>query len=221
MNARPGRGLSGKRGTEESSAANGVRLRRVNRWLAEDMREDLAELYAECCATPPSEAFRSRSRLDFLSRLSGATRRPGFALVIAETMDLAGCAFGFPVRSDDFWWHGFDGALPRSVEQLTDSGSVFAISQLLVRPRAQESEVAHRLQERILADHQASLGVTLVAQDDGPALEALRSWGWQDLGEIWRLAGPTVFRVLVLPVGERTNRRLEGLARHTWTRWPG
>ncbi|MFF3491982.1 hypothetical protein ACFYWS_11590 [Streptomyces sp. NPDC002795] len=192
----------------------------MNRWLAEDMREDLADLYEESCATPPSESLRSHSRLDFLSRLSGDARRPGFAMVIAETVDLAGCAFGFPVRSDSLWWHGFDGALPLGVEQLTKSGCVFAITHLLVRPHAQELEVARRLQERLLADHQASLGVTLVAQDDHPALDSIRSRGWQDLGDIWRPAGPMVFRVLVLPVGERTTQRLEGLALHTWTGWP-
>ncbi|WP_327357642.1 hypothetical protein [Streptomyces sp. NBC_01304] len=185
------------------------------------MREDLADLYEESCAAPPSESFRSRSRLEFLSCLSGDARRPGFAMVIAETVDLAGCAFGYPVRRDGSWWLGFDGALPLSVEQLTESGGVFAVTHLLVRPHAQELEVAGRLQERILADHQASLGVTLVAQGDRPALDSIRSWGWRDLGDIWRPAGPTVFRVLVLPVGERTTQRLEGLAHHAWTRWPG
>ncbi|MDG4857974.1 hypothetical protein P8605_07360 [Streptomyces sp. T-3] len=185
------------------------------------MREDLADLYAACCATPPSESFRSRSRLDFLSRLSGDTRRPGFAMVIAETQGLVGCAVGFPVRSDDSWWLGFVGALPRTVEQLTESDGVFAITQLLVRPHARELEVARRLQERVLAEHQASLGVTLVVPDDHPRLDSLRSWGWRDLGEIWRPAGPAAFRVMVLPVGERTAQRLEGLSRHAWTRWPG
>ncbi|WP_327351505.1 hypothetical protein [Streptomyces sp. NBC_01304] len=193
----------------------------MNRWLAEDMREDLADLHAAFCATSPSEPFRSRSRLDFLSRLGGDTRRPGFAMVIAETVDLAGCAFGFPVPRDGLWWLGFDGVLPLSVRQLTESGGVFAITHLLVRPHAQELEVASRLQERLLADHHASLGVTLVAHDDHPALDSVRSWGWWDLGEIWRPAGPAAFWVLVLPVGERTPQRLEGLAHHARPRWPG
>ncbi|MFC7308636.1 hypothetical protein ACFQVC_31015 [Streptomyces monticola] len=220
MKARPGRGLS-RRPSGEPSTQDGVRLRRVNRWLAEDMREDLADLYEKSCATVPSESYRRRSRLDFLSRLSDDTRRPGFAMVIAETQGIVGCACGFPVRSDGFWWRGFDGGLPRSVEQLTESGRVFAITHLLIRPRTRESDVARSLQERLLADHQASLGVTLVTQDDRPALVSLRSWGWRDLGEIRQSAGPAVFRVLVLPIGERTVLRLEGLARHAWTRWPG
>ncbi len=221
MKARPGSGPARKPGTEESATGDGVRLRRVNRWLAEDMRERLADLYEDSCASAPSEAYRSRSRLNFLSRLSGDIRRPGFAMVIAESEDLAGCAFGFPVRSDGAWWLGFDGALPPSVEQLTESGAVFAITNILVRPTGRRAEVARCLQERLLADHQASLGVTLVDQDDHPALDSLRSWGWQDLGEIRRPTRSTSVAALVLPASERTAMRLEGLAHHAWTRWPG
>ncbi|MFC7258759.1 hypothetical protein [Streptomyces lutosisoli] len=164
-----------------------------------------------------------RSRQDFLNRLTSDIRRPGFAMVIAETDGLVGCAFGFPVRSDGFWWLGFDGALPSSIEQLTESGSVFAITDILVspHPHGQDHDVACRLQEQLLTDHQASLGATLVNQDDHPALASLRSWGWLDIGEVWRPAGPTMFRALVFPLGERTTARLEGLAHDAWTRWPG
>ncbi|QDQ09420.1 hypothetical protein [Streptomyces spectabilis] len=49
------------------------------------------------------------------------------------TDGLVGCVFGFPARSDGFWWLGFDGALPRSIEQLTDSSSVFANPAWLLR----------------------------------------------------------------------------------------
>ncbi|MFJ6897350.1 hypothetical protein [Streptomyces hokutonensis] len=95
----------------------------------------------------------------------------------------------------------FDGALPQSIEQLTASGGVFAITDILVRP--QDQGVGRRLQERLLSDHQATLGATLV-----------------DPGEVWRPAGPTMFRALAFPVGERTTARLEGLAHDAWSRWP-
>ncbi|WP_369276337.1 hypothetical protein AB5J55_29510 [Streptomyces sp. R11] len=200
-----------------------VRLRRVSRWLAQGLAGALADLYVNSRETSAPEAYRSRQ--DVLNRLTGDIRRPGFAMVIAETDGLVGCAFGFPVRSDGCWWLGFDGALPQSVEQLTESGGVFAIADTLVRshPPDQDwdAEVARRLQERLVSDHRASLGAILVDQDDHPALAALRSWGWLDVGELWRPAGPTMFRALVLPLGERTAARLEGLAREAWTRWPG
>lgn len=197
-----------------------VRLRRVNRWLAQGLGGELADLYVDSRETPAAEAYRSRSRQDFLNRLTGDIRRPGFAMVIAETDHLVGCAFGFQVASDGFWWLGFDGALPQSIEQLTESGGVFTITSILVQPHPQDQDVARRLQERLLSGHQAPLGAILVDPDDHPTLASLRSWGWLDVGEVWRPAGPTMFRALVFPLGERTTARLEGLAHDAWTRWP-
>ncbi|WP_369035296.1 hypothetical protein [Streptomyces adonidis] len=204
----------------ESSTMEAVRLRRVNRWLAQGLGGELADLYVDSRERSAAEAHRSRSRLDFLNRLTGDIRRPGFAMVIAETDDLVGCAFGFPVRSDGFWWLGFDGALPQSVEQLTASGGVFAITSILVQPHPQDQDVACRLQERLLSDHQASLGATLADPDDHPTLASLRSWGWLDAGEIWRPMSAALLRVLVLPLGERTAARLDDLAHDARTRWP-
>ncbi|MGW0762400.1 hypothetical protein ACWD1Y_39010 [Streptomyces sp. NPDC002814] len=105
---------------------------------------------------------------------------------------LMGCAFGFPIRVDGSWWLGFEGALPRSIEQLTLSGSVFAFGDTMIRPHPQERGLARRVLERLLTDHQSSLGATLV-------------------GELRRPAGPTTFRALVFPVGERTTARMDGL----------
>jgi hypothetical protein len=220
VTAQPEQGQPHKPRAGESSTLDAVRLRRVNRWQAQGLGGGLADLYVDSRETSAAEAYRSRSRQDFLNRLTGDIRRPGFAMAIAETDHLVGCAFGFPVRSDGFWWLGFDGALPQSIEQLTASGGVFAITSVLVQPHQQDQDVACRLQERLLSDHQASLGATLVDQDDHPALTSLRSWGWLDVGEVWRPAGPTMFHALVFPLGERTAVRLERLAHGAWTRWP-
>ncbi|MGW0632392.1 GNAT family N-acetyltransferase [Streptomyces sp. NPDC002758] len=198
-----------------------VRLRRVNRWQAQGLSGKLTDLYVDSRETPPPEAYRRPNRRHFLNRLTADIRRPGFAMVIAETNGLVGCAFGFPVRSDGFWWLGFDGALPRGIEQLTASSGVFAITDILVRPHPQDQGVGRRLQERLLADGQASLGATLVDRADHPTLTALRSGRWLDVGEIWKPISATLLRVLVLPLGERTAARLEGLAHDARTRWPG
>ncbi|MFI1401122.1 hypothetical protein [Streptomyces sp. NPDC020681] len=205
----------------DSSATDVARLRRVNRWQAKELCADLADLYVESSDLRPSEGHRSRSREEFLHRLSGDIRRPGFAMAVAESTALVGCAFGFPVRSNSFWWLGFDGTLPLGIEQLTESHDVFAINKILVAPHEQGDVIARRLQQRLLTDHQASLGVTLVDEADHPSLAAFRFWGWRDIGDVRRPTGPTVFRALVLPLGERTAVRLDGLARHAWTRWPG
>ncbi|MFM9448407.1 hypothetical protein [Streptomyces acidiscabies] len=218
MKARPRQGQPRKPQAGEPSTRDAVRLRRVNRWQAQSLSGELADLYAD---SHDRSAAEHRSRLDFLDRLTGDIRRPGFAMAIAETDGLVGCAFGFPVNSDGLWWLGFDGALPQSIEQLTASGGVFAITSILVQPHERDQDVAGRLQERLLSDHQASLGATLADPDDHPTLASLRSWGWRDVGEMRRPAGPTMVRALVLPLGERTTARLEDLAHDAWTRWPG
>ncbi|MBC2907528.1 hypothetical protein H4N64_39660 [Streptomyces sp. PSKA01] len=211
MTAEPGRGQSRKPGDGEPPAVAPARLRRLSRWLVDGLREDLAGLYVESRATPPGDPYRRPSRQNFLNRLTVDMRRPGFAMVIAETDSLMGCAFGFPVGGDGSWWLGFDGALPRSIEQLTTSGNVFAFAAILIRPHPQDRELARRVQERLLTDHQSSLGATLVDRADHPTLAALNSWGWLDIGELRRPAGATTFRALVLPFGERTTARLESL----------
>ncbi|GAA4090064.1 hypothetical protein [Streptomyces shaanxiensis] len=211
MTAEPGRGQSRKPGNGEPPTGAPVRLRRLSRWLVEGLREDLAGLYAVSRATPPGDPYRRPSRQNFLNRLTADMRRPEFAMVIAETDSLMGCAYGSPVRGDGSWWLGFDGALPRGIEQLTVSGNVFAFADILIRPHPRDRELARRVQERLLTDHQASLGATLVDRADRQALAALRSSGWLDVGELRRPTGAPTFRVLVLPLGERTTARLEGL----------
>ncbi|WP_256333175.1 hypothetical protein [Streptomyces sp. cf386] len=177
----------------------------------EGLHEDLVALYVESRASATDDPYRRPGRQNFLNRLTVDMRRPGFAMVTAETDSLMGCAFGFPVGGDGSWWLGFDGALPRSIEQLTVSGNVLAFADILIRPHSQDRELARRVQERLLTDHQASLGATLVDRADRRALVALRSWGWLDIGELRRPAGATTFRARVLPLGEHTAARLKGL----------
>ncbi|MFF5518865.1 hypothetical protein [Streptomyces coeruleorubidus] len=206
--------------------AHAVRLRRLNRWQAETLREDLADLYVESSRAQAGQEYRGREA--FLRRLTGDIRRAGFALLIAEDTAFAGCAYGFPVPREGTWWRGFDGALPQSVEQLTASGHVFAITEIVVHPHTDDQGLARRLQERLLADHHASLGATLVHQADALACDAFLSWGWQDIGAIRRPPDPTVLRppapallrALVLPLGPRSTARADGLAHENRTQRP-
>ena len=199
------------------SAMDIVRLRRVNRWQAESLREDLADLYVESTTTPPGEEFRGRQ--EFLRRLADGVKLPGFDMLVAEARSLTGCVFGIPVPRDGSWWQGFDGPLPQNLEQLTASGHVFAILETIVHPHQYAHGLARRLQERLLADHQASLGVTLLDQSDRPARAALEAWGWQEVGQVHR--APTVLCVLLLSLGERTTQHPDGLAHNDRTQRPG
>ncbi|MFF1291672.1 MULTISPECIES: hypothetical protein [unclassified Streptomyces] len=187
-------------------------LRRLNRWQTEGMREDLAGLYAESCATAPG--WEHRGRKDFLRRLTRDTWRPGFAMLVAEAPDLVGCAFGFPVPRDGSWWSGLRGTLPQDVEQLATSGQVFAISGIVVRPSERYHGLADGLQEQLLGDHRALLGATLVDRTHRAACAGFRSRGWRDIGVVYRPPGPTVLRALVLPLGERTVAEPGDLAHH-------
>ncbi|MFI5676752.1 GNAT family protein [Streptomyces cellulosae] len=193
-----------------------VRLRRLNRWQAEGMREDLADLYVESSATPPGQEFQDRQ--EFLRRLAHDVQQPGFDMLVAEAQSLTGCVFGFPVPRDGSWWREFEGPLPQNLEQLTASGHVFAITETVVHPHEHAHGLARRLQERLLADHQASLGVTLVDQSDRPARAAFETWGWQEAGRILR--APTVLCVVLLPLGERTTEHPDGLAHNARTQRP-
>lgn len=195
-----------------------VRLRRLNRWQAENLREDLADLYVESSVTAPGEEFRGRQ--EFLRRLERDVQLPGFDMLVAEAEGLTGCVSGIPVPRDGSWWEGFDGPMPQNLEQLTASGHVFAILETLVHPHQYARGLARRLQERLLADHQASLGVTLVDQSAGSVCAAFRDWGWQEAGQIHRLPGPTALWVLVLPLGARTQDHPDGLAHNDRTQRP-
>ena len=196
-----------------------VRLRRLNRWQAEGLREDLADLYVESSAAEPGEEFHDRQQ--FLHRLADDVKLPGFDMLVAESEALTGCVWGFSVPRDGSWWQGFDGPLPQNLEQLTASGHVFAILETVVHPHQHARGLARRLQERLLTDHQASLGVTLVDQSAGSTCAVFKNWGWQDAGRIERLPGPKAFRVLVLPLGERTEDHPDGLAHNDRTQRPG
>lgn len=203
-----GRAQSGRRGgsfgPEDMTA---IRLRRLNRWQAEGLKEDVADLYVESSHPPAGTAHSSREA--FLHRLTGDVRRPGFAMLVAERTTLFGCVFGFPLRRDGSWWRGLLGPLPRDIEQLTASGHVFAVTEVVVAPHEQGLGLGRRLQERLLDDQRASLGATLVPRSDVRSLAAFRSWGWQEVGEVHRPPGTALLRALVLPLG-RTSAAASG-----------
>ena len=187
-------------GAGAPAVKDGIRLRRLSRWQAQDLREDLADLYVE--SVPGAAGRRFRDRRDFLSRLSGDVRRPGFALLLAETTTVVGCAFGVPVGRGDLWWRGVDPAQRRSVAGLTAAGQAFVLTQVVADPHRQDRAIAHRLQERLLAVRHASLGLTLIHPADRASRAAFASWGWQDIGEVVGRPGPVVLSALVLRPGE-------------------
>ncbi|MFD8912988.1 STAS domain-containing protein [Streptomyces sp. NPDC059575] len=175
---------------------DGIRLRRLTRWQAEDMREDIADLAAESVAGTPGEAYHDRG--DFLHRLAVAAHRPGFALLVAETTVLVGCAFGFPVGPDGSGRREFDGTLQGIIQRLTSRARFVVLTQIVAHPHAQHRDIARRLQQRLLTDLHSRLGVALLHPADQAGQATLSYWGWQNRGEVVGLPGLVAPCVLTL-----------------------
>jgi hypothetical protein len=189
-----------------SSPHEGERLRLLTRGQVEDRLQELGDLYAEVSGGGP--CAWNQARTAFLRHLAADARRPGFSLLIAETTALTGCAYGFPAGDAGPWWVGFDGHVRGSLLRRAASGRLFVVSGIVVPPRVRREyqdrawNLARRLQRRLLDDHGAALGVTLVDSRDDGTVEALRSWGWRSASDDAPTPlPPGPFRVLVLARG--------------------
>ncbi|MDX3264714.1 STAS domain-containing protein [Streptomyces sp. MI02-2A] len=187
----------------QPALGDGIRIRRLTRWQAEGVREDIADLAAESVVGTPGEACHHRG--DVLHRLAVSAHHPGFALLLAETTALVGCAFGFPVGPDSSGRRGFEGTLQESVQRLTSHARFAVLTQVVAHPHVQHRDIARRLQLRLLTVLHSSLGVALLDPADRAGQAAFSNWGWQNMGEIVGLPGPVAPCVLILLV--------EGLSR--------
>lgn len=199
-------------------AAGVVPLRRLDRWQAETLREQLADLYVESSHAKPGQEYRGRE--EFLRRLAADVRRPGFDMVIAQGTSLVGCAFGFPLARDGSWWQEFTGPLPENLEQLTASGHVFACAELMIHPHEHDRDVGLRLQDGLLAHQDASLGVTKLDRADAATCAAFFAGGWIEIGvsggngevgEATPQTAPTRLRWLAVRLDARTRQNPDGL----------
>ncbi|MER5752342.1 STAS domain-containing protein [Streptomyces sp. NPDC002088] len=186
------------RRSDQPVLKDGIRLRRLTRWQAEGVREDIADLAAESVAGTPGEAYHDRG--NFLRRLAVSAHRPGFALLLAETTVLVGCAFGFPVGPDSSGRRGSGGTLQESIQRLTSRARFVVLTQVVAHPHTQHRDIARRLQQRLLTDLHSSLGVALLHPADRAGQTAFSSWGWQNMGVVVGLPGPVAPCVLILLV---------------------
>jgi anti-anti-sigma factor len=190
---------------DQPALKDGIRLRRLTRRQAEDMREDIADLAAESVAGTAGEAYHDRG--DFLHRMAVTARRPGFALLVAETTVLVGCAFGFPTGCDGPGRRECDGTLQAIIQRLTSHARFVVLTQVVAHPHGQQRDIARRLQQRLLTDLHSSLGITLLHPGDRAGQAAFSSWGWQNMGEVVGLPGPIDPCVLTLSVEGRPPAR--------------
>jgi GNAT superfamily N-acetyltransferase len=155
-------------------------LRRLTRWQADQQRESFADTYVEAYAGAAGEEFRDRQ--DFLQRFEEHTARPGFDLVVAEGVARMGCAYGFRVSRAGDWWRAADPAVRCDLEELTASGQVFLVADVMVLPPYRRRHVATRVLDNLLARSDAARAIALVGSGNPPAQAAFRSWSWTRIG---------------------------------------
>lgn len=160
-------------------------MRRLSRWQAEQQREAVADVYVEAYQRVHGEEFHDRQR--FLDAFARDVQRPGFDMMVGSGSggaESAGYAYGFLLDRAGEWWRGIGRDTPWDVEELTVSGQVFALAELMVAPAFRRDKVATRLLEQLLVRTDASLVTARVDPDNAAAVGALRSWGWVRLGAV-------------------------------------
>lgn len=168
-------------------------LRRLTRWQAEQQRGPFADMFVEAYEGAGGEEFRDRQ--DFLRRFEDDVQQPEFDMAVAEGPQPMGCAYGFRVHRSGNWWQGLGGEPSAQLEELTASGQVFVIAELMVPPAFRRGGVATRVQEHLLARSSAARAIALVAAGNTAAEAAYRSWSWEDLGEVGRGSGRPARRI--------------------------
>lgn len=158
-----------------------VFIRRLSRWQAEQQREDVADVYVEAYHRVHGEEFHDRQ--EFLRAFAEDVQRTGFDMVVASGGGKpAAHAYGFLLDRDGEWWRGLDDGVPWDVEELTVSGQVFGLAELMVLPAFRRSGVATRMVEQLLLRTDAALVTMRIDPANEAAVGALRSWGWTRLG---------------------------------------
>lgn len=157
-----------------------VFLRRLSRWQAEQLRETFADLWVEAYRGVAGHVYQDRQ--EFLRRFAHDLSLPGFDMVIAGAgSGTVGCAYGFRADRGDGSWRDLDeGGLPE-VEELTASGQVFAVAELMVLPEHRREGVATRLLAQLLVRADCALAVARVGGADARAGQAFAAWGWTEV----------------------------------------
>ncbi|WP_327235483.1 GNAT family N-acetyltransferase [Streptomyces sp. NBC_01317] len=158
-----------------------VFIRRLSRWQAEQQREDVADVYVEAYHRVHGEEFHDRQ--EFLRAFAEDVQRTGFDMVVASGGGKPTAhAYGFLLDRAGEWWRGLDVDVPWDIEELTVSGQVFALAELMVLPAYRRGGVATRMVEQLLLRTDAALVTLRVDPANEAAVGALRSWGWTRLG---------------------------------------
>ncbi|WP_210590365.1 GNAT family N-acetyltransferase [Streptomyces sp. GESEQ-35] len=158
-----------------------VYLRRLTRWQAEQQREAVADVYVTAYRGAAGAEYRDRK--GFLRRFEQHVHHDGFDMAVADATGLVGCAYGYRLERDGAWWTDFPVEVTPETEELTASGRVFALTELMVLPAHRRRGVATRLGDLLLSRLPKDLVVAGLDRDRDAAgiRELLRTWGWKQL----------------------------------------
>ncbi|MFI5758659.1 GNAT family N-acetyltransferase [Streptomyces sp. NPDC051569] len=159
-----------------------VFIRRLSRWQAEAQREAVADVYVEAYRRVRGEEFDDRQ--EFLRVFAEDVQRAGFDMMVASGRKPGAYAYGFLLDRAGQWWRALGDGVPWDIEELTVSGQVFALAELMVLPEHRRVGLATRLVDQLLVRANAALVTTRVDPANEAALGALRSWGWTRLGAV-------------------------------------
>ncbi|MFJ2608756.1 hypothetical protein ACIO13_27820 [Streptomyces sp. NPDC087425] len=155
-------------------------LRRLSRWQAEQQRDAVADVHVTAYQGVAGDEFRDRR--GFLDRFERHVQVTGFDMVVADAGGLVGVCYGYRLDRTGDWWQGLTGGLPADIEELTASGRVFQLAELMVRPARRRLGIATRMGALLLARLETDLVVADIERG-GVAGETLHAWGWSKLGE--------------------------------------
>lgn len=166
-----------------SGGTSDVFLRGLTRWQGEQQRGSVADLAVEAYRGDRGEEFRDRQ--EFLGRFTADTQRPGFEMALAGSVaGPVGCAYGFAMGREGDHWRGLLGDLPRQIEELTASGQVFVIADLMVLPANRRRGAGTALVELLLSRCDAALATAFVDPANLPARAAFEAWHWTRTGRL-------------------------------------
>ncbi|WP_189861876.1 GNAT family N-acetyltransferase [Streptomyces poonensis] len=168
----------------------------MTRWQADLHREDLANLYLTANSCQRGTAYDDYQH--FLGRLTEHMRLVGFDLVVAESRETVGMAYGAPLDRPGTFWRHFVGDLPGTIDNLTAQGQAFAVLELMVLPAYRRLGIAGRLLTTLLNRSGLKLATALVPPDNRIAHAAYRAWGWAGIGRLRLPDGPPAYDVLAI-----------------------
>ncbi|HEV2089328.1 MAG TPA: GNAT family N-acetyltransferase [Cryptosporangiaceae bacterium] len=158
------------------SAPEGVNLSHHTSAEAQEMLDELGEVYADAYQVEPGgekvEAFRGRAMAAFGSA--------NFDLVTARADgELVGFVFGYSLERSA-WWDGLD---PQPEPGFTEeNGSRTAVlSEIEVRHAWQRQGLGRRLQEEFLRTRSEERA-TLATGSEVPSQHVYPRWGWTKVG---------------------------------------